>query len=465
MPERQELEALRALSQAVQSGDPRAELEALRSLSAMKQQTDGRTSEPGPTVTGIINRGGSFAGGALEPPVQKKPPSLEGRVSMGTRANSRFLADVLNTPHAIGELMSTGAAGLQAGVGSLFGRKDIGQLITGRPQTFGERFATAKKEQEQSFPASLFLKFPKVTPEGVGAFGQTVSELPSIMFGSPTLKGTFQKNLEEQQRFAEDHPIQTAIGDIGGDTAALLAARPFTRRLFSGARAAPIAERAAEDIIDSAANRITKVTGFAKKLGSQAGEAGFEGALLAAVGDGDPIATAGYSAGTQLGGALALKSATAFARYPWKTLGGIALAHWALRAVGPGNQGSLEDVRDESIRTMVTAFGLGAIGAMAGAGRLSPGTTAARESFIDALDTIRRAPVVSIIKQLNEAEQNGDNRLDRIIGKLIEEPDFFGREARMRIERAANSGKSDALTKEVKSLMRSERFRRKFDDL
>lgn len=457
MAEREELEALRALQAAKASGDARGELAALRTLRAARGDVSaaGRASPPGPSVSGIINRGGSFPGGALEPPV----PPLEVGQSIGQRGAARFISNAIGTPSAIGELLSIGAAGAQAGAG------ELAERAGGRQMPLGERFAQAREEQAQSFPASLLMKSPSPSPEQVAAAGQTAGRLPQIIGGPETFGGVFREKLQQQRAAAEQHPIQTALGDMGGDALSILSMRPMTRRMFPAARSAPVVEKEAVDIIDSAANRLTAATGFAKRLGSQAGEAGFEGAMLAAMGDGDPLATAGWVAGTQVGGSLALQGSKAFLRHPWRTIGGVAMAHWIYKALAPGGQGPIEDVRDETVQTAITTFGLGALATMAGAGRLAPGKTPGRDRFIDAFDSIRRAPVASIIKQLHEADEAGDNRLSKIIGKIAEDPDYFGREVRMQIERASRSEEPNALRNEVDDLMRSDRFRQRFEEL
>lgn len=447
MAEKDELTLLRSLSEARDSGDARAELEALRALSALRKAPSAQPAQP-----------------------QLAEPSL------GQRAAARFVANVLGTPSGIGELLEIGAAGLQAGAGAALDAVRPGPS----EQSLGQRFATAREQQSQLFPAAQLQAIPSPSTEQVLAGVESFKNLPSIIHrgeqlrlrsrgavgGFPQAAGSeFSEQLQTQQQQAQQHPITAGAGDVLGDIGTLVSMRPATGRMFRPARARAVIPKETVDIIDSAANRLTRATGFAKKLGAQAGEAGFEGALLAAMGDGDPLATAGWQAGAQVGGSLALQGTKAFKTYPWRTLGGIALAHWVWRAFAPGGQGALEDVRDETVQTMLTTFGLGTLAALAGAGRLAPGKTAGRDRFIDAFDTIRRSHVASYINQFTEAEESGQTALPVIIGKIVEDPNFFGPEVRRRIERAANSNKDNALIREVESLMRSERFRRKVEEL
>lgn len=428
MADRDEMQILRDLSSARDSGDLRAELEALRRLRGLQPTQVPQPQVPAPSV--------------------------------GRRAAARFVSNALGLPAGVGELLEIGAAGLQAGAGA------IGSAVTGGDGPgFGQRFEAARQQQSQQFPASALQAIPSPSPEQVLAGTETIKRIPKIAGSEASLGSEFQNQLQLQQAQAAQHPIATGAGDVLGDIGSILSLRPALRGRFRSARARTSLPEETVDIIDSAANRLTRITGFSKRLGAQAGEAGFEGALLAAVGEGDPIATAGWTAGAQVGGSLALQGSQAFARYPWRSLGGIALAHWVYRALAPGSQGALEDVRDETIQTMLTTFGLGTLAALAGAGRLAPGRTAGRDRFIDSFDTIRRAPIASIISQISKADEEGGNPLPQVLGKLAEDPNFFGTEIRRRIERAANSEREDALIKEVNSLMRSERFRMKLDEL
>jgi hypothetical protein len=455
---REELELFQRLAQARDAGDVRAELEALRQLRQMQQVI--------PTGTQTT---------------QVPPPSI------GERAAARFVSNIISTPAALGTLLEIGGAGLQAAAGAA-----ANALMGGGGPGIGERFRAAREQQAQQFPASLLQRFPSPTPEQVAATAGTIRRTPALMgqaaqdmqinpmaaaldpgmaaaqaLGAaiaPRIQSEFQSQLERQQAMAEQHPIATGAGDVIGDIGTILMGRPALRRVGAATRRPLPAPRETVDIIDSAANRLARVTGFSRRLGAQAGEAGFEGALLAAMSDGDPLATAGWTAGAQIGGSLAMRGTQAFARYPWRTLGGVAVAHWVYRALAPGGQGPLEDVRDETIQTMLTTFGLGALAALGGAGRLAPGRTAARDRFIDAFDSIRRTPLASIISQISKAEEQG-HPLPQVLDIVSVDPNAFGPEVRRRIERASRSRREDALINEVNSLMRSERFRRRFDEL
>lgn len=448
MPEQDEFEVLQRLTQARDAGDLRAELEALRQL---RQSRPAAPAQP-----------------------QVPPPSI------GRRAAARFLANVISTPEAVGDLLEIGGAGLQAVAGA--GRGSI-----------GERFQAARQQQAGQFPASVLSSFPSPTAEQVLATTETLKAAPQFSgralssaqvnparalmnpameagraFGAavvPAASSQFQQELQTQQAQTEQHPFAAGMGDVLGDVGTLLAMRPAMRPRLGALTRRPVSvSRETVDIIDSAANRLASVTGFAKRLGAQAGEAGFEGALLAAMDDGDPLAAAGWTAGAQLGGSLAMRGTQAFARYPWRTIGGLALAHWTYRALAPGGQGPIEDVRDDTIQTMLTTFGLGALAALGGAGRLAPGRTAVRDRFIDAFDTIRRAPLASLMSQIGRAEEQG-NPLPEVLDIVSVDPNAFGPEVRRRLERASRSEREDALIREVNSLMQSARFRRQFDEL
>src|SRR5690606_13009387 len=274
-----------------------------------------------------------------------------------------------------------GGAGLQAAAGA-----GANALMGGGGPGIGERFRAAREQQAQQFPASLLQRFPSPTPEQVAATAETIRRTPALMGQAaqnmqinpmaaaldpgmaaaealggaiaPRLQSELQSQLERQQAMAEQHPIATGAGDVNGGIGTILTGRPARRRVGSATcRSLPAAHQTV-DIIDRAANRLARMTGFSKRLGAQAGEAEFEGAQPAAMSDGDPLTTAGWTAGAQIGGSLAMRGTQAFARYPWRTLGGVAVAHWVYRALAPGGQRPLDDGKDETNQSSLTTSGL-----------------------------------------------------------------------------------------------------------
>lgn len=168
--------------------------------------------------------------------------------------------------------------------------------------------------------------------------GDTVLGLPTgreILAGAGALPGLlsgdysqqFDAAMAERDAIAEQNPIATLAGQLGGDAATLMLGRAprsgpggmfdeFIRqnidKLSSSAlkvagNATPAARTVGQSLSKEFGNRISSETfrNLAKGAGRSL-ETGLEGALLAVAQDGDPLETAGFAAGTQAASSLAL---------------------------------------------------------------------------------------------------------------------------------------------------------------
>lgn len=399
------------------------------------------------------------------PSLGRNPQEQIGNLRQGLRsAGGSFISNLLSTPHATGELLAAGAAVPQTLGGAAMA------AIRGQPMNLGERFSAARAEQESSFPASALLKLPDPTAEDVlavpGAIARSYSNTnanaqramalgrdPNAQVGpvkSPQLGAAFDESLALERQRSEASPIATGAGRVAGDVATLLALRPGERMT----KALGLSPRAAAPGDVGALNEAARL--LARGLGRTA-EAGFEGAVIAAVGDGDPVKTAAYSAGIQAGGSAALTAKNAMLRNPVKTFAALWLGHQMWKAISPGPQQAFES-SDAAIKELIAAYGLGTAAAMVGAGR-GVGEGAVRQ-VTDAISTASRGTVASVITQLQEADRSGNNIPSKVLEMMGEDPNRFGSEVRERLERAASSEKPQALVNEINALIGSnERFR------
>jgi hypothetical protein len=390
------------------------------------------------------------------PALGRTPEEQTNTIRQGLRsAGGTFAANFLSIPHATGELLATGAALPQTAFGAGMA------AMRGEPLNLGERFDAVRKEKEAVFPASALLKFPDPTTEdvlaGVGSLGRSFSAanqnaqraqalwrnpnaaVPPMK--DPRIGASFAESLAQEQQRSADQPIATGAGRVGGDIATLLALQP-------GARATKALG------LDPRAPTSSIARGLARTA-----EAGIDGAVIAALGEGDPLKTAAYSAGIQAGGSMALAVKSAMLRNPVKTFGALWLGHQMYKAVAPGPQQAFES-SDAAIKELIAAYAAGTAAAMLGAGR-GVGDGAVRK-ITDVMSTASRGTIASVISQLQEADKQGNQAPSQVLEIMGQNPDHFGADVRARLEKAATDGK---LLDEVSALMGDEEFRKKLSEL
>lgn len=437
-----------------------------------------------PTATGPNGEKAVFRNGEWVILAADAPRALPGRPTPEAAAKDReirqglrtgvgaFLANVLSLPHAAGELLAAGAAIPQTVGGAAVA------AARGQPMNIGERFGAARREQESSFPASLLLKAPDPTTQDVlavpGALSRSFSNINAnaqrartLMrdpnaevepLRAPQLSETYPEARAEEQRRSDESPIATGAGQAAGDVATLLGLRPGERmaRLLKLRKTNPRAEIEIDGkgALDAAARTFMRGTG-------RSAEAGFEGAVIGALGDGDPVKTAAWTAGIQAGNSAALTAKNTFLRNPIKSFGALWLGHQMWKAIAPGPQQAFES-SDAAIKELVGAYGLGTVAALAGGSRgIGSGTI---RRVTDALSTASRGTIASVIAQLQEAESEGQDQYAQVLERMSIDPNHFGSEARIRLERAARSEKPRALLDEIDALMKGNRFRALLDD-
>lgn len=360
-----------------------------------------------------------------------------------------FLANMASIPHAAGELLAAGAA--------------VPALIPG-----GKSFSEARAEQEKQFPARALLAIPDVTTEQVLAVPSTAKKTLGDVAdwysdpnrrerGPVSIAKNFRAAVAEEEQLAADNPLATGAGRTAGDVASMLTLRPGQRasKALNLTRFNPRAQITdTKSVLDAAARTLMRGTG-------RTAEAGFDGAVMGALGDGDPVKTAAWSAGVQAGGSLALTAKNAFLRNPLKTFATLYLGHEMWKAITPGPQ-DLFASKDAAVGEMVTAYALGTVAALAGSSR---GVGAGKVQRIsDAMSSASRAGIASVVTQLQEAQAKNQPQYARVLELLAQDQERFGTDARVLLERAARSDKPRALLNQIDELMKSARFRKALED-
>jgi hypothetical protein len=272
---------------------------------------------------------------------------------------------------------------------------------------------------------------------------------------SPSLQDTFAEAKAVEAQRSADSPIGSIAGQTAGDIATMLTLRPGrTAAEFLPKIMNPRAEITAKGALDAAARTLLRGTG-------RTAEAGFDGAVMGSLSDGDPVKTAAWSAGVQAGGSMALTAKNSFFRNPLKSFAALYLGHEMWKAVAPGPQ-DLFDSKDTAVSELVAAYGLGTAAAIAGSTRgIGSGNVRA---ITDAMSSASRATIASVVTQLQEAAANKQTQYAQVLDLLAKDQQHFGTDARVLIERAARSEKPRALLDQIDTLMQSLRFRKALED-
>lgn len=341
------------------------------------------------------------------------------------------------------------------------------------PEVLSEMLAVGLMPRRESGQRSDIMPFldehqPLRLPSAaeVVAAGDVAGQVPGAIARSEPLglNERFNTALERQQeidiRSQEEAPVGTAVGEVAGDVATILATRGLGR-VMSGGSALPRASsttpfvRPAQTQLGSAIQTGLRVTGQGLK---RAAETGSEAAILAALNEADPTEAGAIAAGVQAGGDLVAKPIL-------KKLGKVGIVNAMLGAwlvsviaqeVTPGGY----QIVEETLKDRAKEFGYATIlgGAIAGiTGRTSQ--QFAGPAFAEITNVVRRSILTS-----NLADMEEDSRIAPIMAKFSEDPDFFGPKARRLIERAWNVEDASLLAT-VESLMDDRRFREKFESI
>jgi hypothetical protein len=177
----------------------------------------------------------------------------------------------------------------------------------------------------------------------------------------------------------------------------------------------------------------------------RATEAGFEGAVIAMLNEGDPMELAAYSAGGQVVGSMGLSLVSGIAgsggltsqglRILGSAAGMAAFYQLAKTAIAGGDDSFLASL-EGSFPKVLLSMALGSLGGLAGAGRVSSRfPVTAFPAVADGITTMQRGATISTINEMIK-----DPVVENVVLKLSKDPEFFGAEAGRRINRAMTTG-------------------------
>lgn len=288
----------------------------------------------------------------------------------------------------------------------------------------------------------------------------------------------FSKNPIEQANLrseasADQNPVATTAGRVTGDIASILALRsPFagaraqTQMDYLRAAANPFKYERFAPGTQAMLNRIGRGNQSLNWLINRTGravEAGLEGAVMGIMTDADPTEMAQLSAGMQAGGSLATQITGSMLSGGYRSAGNkLALAAggtWALFSIlerfAPGGIDRVLATLDTSFDKVAATVGVGIVGGLLGAGRITnPKLTA---EISDQLTALLRGNAQSIL-----SEMTTDRRIEIVVNAVRTNPLAFGSSAMRRLESAFT--KPDvSMTGTIDSLMdKDPEFRRKY---
>ena len=383
-----------------------------------------------------------------------------------------FANNALAAIPAAGEVLSKGVAGTEA---ALEGGVSV---MTGGDFDFERR-----ANRNMQFPPFAQLNnIPRPTINEVGTAireaPESIANLPLSMgrqvhVGSDLLGTERQPNIpaepfsgrfddelaslnQEQERVAEKFPFETRAGQVVGDALTLMTGRAplarginaaektFIAKKFSESMTEPSIRKAAENVWDSKAVRsLLRGTG-------RAVETGVEASVLSILNGNDPVETAAFAVGGQLGGSAAIKIGEGLLSGGPTQIGAkILLASVSFGAlIQMGKQtipGGAESEIVELLGSMSEGFDkvqisliLGALSTAAGAGRLRSSNM---PEIADAIATLPRAASISMLGDYLRASSEEQQTIDATLKQLQQDPDFFGPEITEKLNSGLENGK------------------------
>lgn len=401
-------------------------------------------------------------------------------------------SNVLNTFPALGEVTAQGSALAETGAQALLGRTDL---------PFGEQFQQNLERGRQQFPAASFRAGPSATAEDVLAAIATParrvrsaldrrasgdrSPLTRDEASAQTQEDFQQAQFEQDARRAE--LLQQPGGMTGralGDATTLLAGRaPRAGRLASERSAQRMAleqaavarnqlripeatrEQTRDVLTDKIIPAISRTGGATQRGLGRVAEAGFEGALIAAMNDDDPVTSAGLAAGVQLGSSASLHLLSSPVKRLLPTIGAAWALHGIYQQFTPGERNFFEQM-DFAFDKVSAGVALGIMAGAAGGGRIRGPVAERMPEIMDAVTSIPRGTGQSMLRQLAVSEEDGNSLPVSVLRKMGNDPEFFTDDQLRSLSRAMMSEKDNAFLKEVERLSRESRsFQERMKDL
>jgi hypothetical protein len=278
---------------------------------------------------------------------------------------------------------------------------------------------------------------------------------------APRFGEQVQASVAESERTQADSPLAFGSGGALGDALTILAGRaPLVHQAAAAPKVAQQAASATPGVKN--AIRVALESKPVQKLARAAGrslQTGVEGATLAMLQDGDPVEMGAYSSAGQLAGSASLGLITGLKGMGLTraglTVGAAAFAAGSLMQLGksvtPGGKNFILESLESGYSKVALALALGAVSGLAGAGRISGKFANTLPVTMDAITTIPRGMVLSVLR-----DALSDPDVEKTVNIINTQPDAFAPRHMKAINKGLESGKS--LSEIVKDLSRDKRF-------
>lgn len=444
-------------------------------------------SDPVPPPGFVLDEDQGFLDRKAQELLDARPEEVQedpvGALDVFTDTTARGLIDFgLGVPKAVlHDIPATGTAGVTSGI------KGLGRMLVGQPPEFSETFAQDRQRAAEGFPLNVTGAIPAPTTIDLEAIGKSAGAIMSDALSTPLDDDTFASTMLAQDvadrprqfqgldaardevlsgllddRIAQ--PSAAGAGDaIAGGLSLLSGRAPGVRSARNQrlSRTAPVPSAPRTNDVRQAIDDVLQ-TGpmqkFRRGLGRTA-EAGFEGMLLAATQDRDPLTGLALGAGSQAVGSAVRTAAFTKGGLAATAASGVVL--WQMfKEATPGGRDRILESTEDVIGKMTGAVVLGALATLGGAGRA--GRQADNIPILsDAIHSIPRGTFQTLLNDW----ANDPETFDAVFGKLQVDPEFFGAEATRRLERSM-TGNGPSPKETIELLSDSDRqFRRKLNTL
>jgi len=339
------------------------------------------------------------------------------------------LDNLLGIPQGFGQLLAGGAAGLET-IGEV-GSAALGGRLADISDTFERNLA----EQRQLQPAAGLLGLPRVTAEDAAGLTDTA------LAGGRLAENIAAREAQTRQ-FEEQRPVASTLGGLLGDAATIASGRlPFGA--IGGAAPAAAAEARAASLLGRAFQTTARAT---RRVAPRIGRTGAEVAALEAVKGGDPVQV-GVAAATAQGVSEPALSALKGLRKVGltKALTTAAVVGIIGQEVVPGGFQIVEEtIKDRGLEIGLGTLLAGAI-AVPGLRREEFAAISQNPVFRELANNTSRAALLKGIEAIRR-----DPTVAPVATQFAADPDFFGPQARERLERAFSGEESpDAVIAEL----------------
>lgn len=305
---------------------------------------------------------------------------------------------------------------------------------------------------------------------------QVVAAFNAFAPGDGSLPNRYRAEMARGEQMRSDHPIASALGDVGGDVATIFTGRiPFANAVRTAESAIAGLKSTAQVGTNLRDIQNFFTSGAMKSLYRGMGrtaETGLEGALLSTLKGGDAREMAGWSMGTQAAGSalLNLSGVSDLAKGGWqkgitKLIGSSILAGSLFqygKELMPGGKNKILESIEGGYEHVIHGLLSGVISGALGLGRIRANDHGAFiKGLGEAFNTTQRGTTLSFLNSMLKEADEGGTDLRNTAAHLLGNPDGFNKS---QITQLSNALENGTLGPTVKKMVDTDpRFRAMID--